>query len=111
MSSFGLLFYCDASACKSIMGDGTPAMGKRHKHTHGLCIRCGKRSFHRQKKRCAKCGYPAKKIRSYKWARKTQQKHNVGSGRKKYLKTLPRRFKHGFRSGGMAKSQKKRGDQ
>ncbi len=21
-------------------------MGKRHKKTHGLCLRCGKRSFH-----------------------------------------------------------------
>jgi len=43
-------------------GDGTPAMGKRHKHTHGLCPRCGKRSFHHQKKTCASCGYPAAKI-------------------------------------------------
>ena len=39
------------------MGDGTPAMGKRHKKTHGICLRCGKRSFHYQKKTCAKCGY------------------------------------------------------
>eukprot|EP00425_Heterocapsa_triquetra_P047364 CAMPEP_0195091444 /NCGR_PEP_ID=MMETSP0448-20130528/33540_1 /TAXON_ID=66468 /ORGANISM="Heterocapsa triquestra, Strain CCMP 448" /LENGTH=101 /DNA_ID=CAMNT_0040125281 /DNA_START=83 /DNA_END=385 /DNA_ORIENTATION=+ len=31
-------------------GDGTPAMGKRHKKSHGLCCRCGKRSFHNQKK-------------------------------------------------------------
>eukprot|EP00438_Fugacium_kawagutii_P032260 Skav209891 [mRNA] locus=scaffold2642:367110:367926:- [translate_table: standard] len=30
------------------MGDGTPAMGKRHKKTHGLCPRCGKRSYHIQ---------------------------------------------------------------
>merc|ERR1711924_191259 len=40
-------------------GDGTPAMGKRHKKTHGICLRCGKRSFHYQKKTCASCGYPA----------------------------------------------------
>ena len=31
------------------MGDGTPAMGKRHKKTHALCPRCGKRSYHTQK--------------------------------------------------------------
>ena len=31
------------------MGDGTPAMGKRHKKTHGLCPRCGKRSYHIQR--------------------------------------------------------------
>ena len=28
------------------------------------------RSFHNQNKRCASCGYPASKIRSYEWALK-----------------------------------------
>merc|ERR1712087_999102 len=89
------------------MGDGTPAMGKRHKKTHGLCVRCGKRSFHLQKKTCAACGYPAKKIRSYQWAHKSQCRHAPGTGRMKYLKTLPRRFKNGFREGTQAPARKR----
>eukprot|EP00404_Azadinium_spinosum_P024416 CAMPEP_0180605742 /NCGR_PEP_ID=MMETSP1037_2-20121125/26779_1 /TAXON_ID=632150 /ORGANISM="Azadinium spinosum, Strain 3D9" /LENGTH=167 /DNA_ID=CAMNT_0022624875 /DNA_START=63 /DNA_END=566 /DNA_ORIENTATION=+ len=89
-------------------GDGTPAMGKRHKKTHGLCVRCGKRSFHYQKKRCAACGYPAAKIRSYEWSKKAKRRRLVGSGRMTYLKTLPRRFKNGFREGTTAPARKKK---
>mmetsp|Transcript_73706 Transcript_73706/g.195908 ORF Transcript_73706/g.195908 Transcript_73706/m.195908 type:complete len:166 (-) Transcript_73706:66-563(-) len=88
-------------------GDGTPAMGKRHKHTHGLCIRCGKRSFHYQKKRCASCGYPAARIRHYNWSKKAKRRKAPGTGRMRYLKTLPRRFKHGFREGTTAPARKK----
>merc|ERR1719233_426104 len=55
-------------------GDGTEAMGKKNKKSHGLCIRCGKRAFHLQKKRCASCGYPATKIRSYVWAKKAKRR-------------------------------------
>merc|ERR1719497_217621 len=89
-------------------GDGTPAFGKRHKKTHGLCPRCGKRSFHYQKKRCARCGYPSAKIRVYQWAHKAQRRKTTGTGRMTYLKTLPRRFKNGFRSGTTAPSRQKR---
>jgi len=88
-------------------GDGTPAMGKRHKHTHGLCPRCGKRSFHHQKKTCASCGYPAAKIRSYEWAMKAKRRRAPGTGRMKYLKTIPRRFKNGFREGTTAPARRK----
>jgi len=88
-------------------GDGTPAMGKRHKHTHGLCPRCGKRSFHHQKKTCASCGYPAAKIRSYEWAMKAKRRRAPGTGRMKYLKTISRRFKNGFREGTTALARRK----
>jgi len=88
-------------------GDGTPAMGKRHKHTHGLCPRCGKRSFHHQKKTCASCGYPAAKIRSYEWAMKAKRRRAPGTGRMSYLKTIPRRFKNGFREGTTAPARRK----
>merc|ERR1711862_843694 len=81
------------------MGDGTPAMGKRHKKTHGLCLRCGKRSFHHQKKTCASCGYPATKMRSYEWAMKAKRRRAPGTGRMAHMKTMPRRFKNGFREG------------
>ena len=40
------------------------------KKTHIICRRCGKRSYHAQKKVCAACGFgKSKKIRSYSWIR------------------------------------------
>lgn len=40
------------------MSKGTPSFGKHNKaHTHTICPRCGKFSFHRVKKVCASCGY------------------------------------------------------
>uniref|UniRef100_A0A6T1DQD2 Ubiquitin-like domain-containing protein n=1 Tax=Alexandrium monilatum TaxID=311494 RepID=A0A6T1DQD2_9DINO len=88
-------------------GDGTPAMGKRHKKTHGLCPRCGKRSFHYQKKRCAACGYPSARLRHYNWSKKAKRRKAPGTGRMRYLKTMPRRFKHGFREGTAPPPRKK----
>mmetsp|Transcript_9544 Transcript_9544/g.20727 ORF Transcript_9544/g.20727 Transcript_9544/m.20727 type:complete len:95 (-) Transcript_9544:49-333(-) len=89
------------------MGDGTPAMGKRHKKTHGLCPRCGKRSYHLQNKKCAACGYPAAKIRSYEWSKKSKRRRAPGTGRMRYVKHIARRFKNGFREGGAAPPKKK----
>ena len=43
------------------------------------------------------------------WATKAQRRRTTGSGRCRYIKNLPRRFKNGFQEGGIAKSQKKRG--
>ena len=45
---------------------GTTSFGKRHTKTHTGCRRCGKVSFHKQKKECSCCGYPQAKIRSCK---------------------------------------------
>ena len=42
------------------------------------------------------------------WATKAQRRRTTGSGRCRYIKNLPRRFKNGFQEGGTAKSQKKR---
>ena len=40
------------------MGKGTPAFGKHNnKLVHVVCRRCGKRSYHQRKKRCASCGF------------------------------------------------------
>merc|ERR1719445_1072478 len=88
-------------------GDGTPAMGKRNKKSHGLCPRCGKRSFHLQNKRCASCGYPARKMRSYNWCKKSKRRRCPGTGRMQYLKTMPRRFKNNFREGTTPPARKK----
>jgi large subunit ribosomal protein L37e len=49
------------------MTKGTPSkMGG--KKTHTMCRRCGKHSFHVQKRKCAACGFgESSKIRKYKW--------------------------------------------
>lgn len=84
--------------------EGTPSLGKRHNKSHVLCNRCGKRSFHVQKKTCASCGYPAAKLRSHNWATKAKRRRTTGTGRMAYLKHVSRRFKNGFQTG-VAKPQ------
>ncbi|PLW57247.1 hypothetical protein PCANC_02398 [Puccinia coronata f. sp. avenae] len=82
--------------------DGTSSFGKRHSKTHTQCRRCGRRSFHKQHKTCAACGYPAAKTRSYEWGAKAKRRHTTGTGRMRHLKDVPRRFKNGFREGTVA---------
>ena len=73
--------------------------GKRRNKTHTLCRRCGRRSYHIQKSTCSSCGYPAARKRTYQWGQKAIRRNTTGSGRTRYLKDLPRRFKNGFREG------------
>ncbi len=43
-------------------------MGKMNKMTHIACRRCGKISFHAQKKVCSACGFGrSTKMQSFKW--------------------------------------------
>jgi large subunit ribosomal protein L37e len=99
-----------------------------HVKTHTSCRRCGKVSFHRQKHQCASCGYPKAKVRHCKfiwpplkfmcadvansymlstffifstdnWASKEQGRKTTGTGRMRYMKTIARKFKNGFREG------------
>ncbi|MEM4271196.1 MAG: 50S ribosomal protein L37e [Candidatus Pacearchaeota archaeon] len=51
------------------MTKGTPSMGKKSgKRNMVFCRRCGKRSFHVRKKKCASCGYgKSARIRKYAW--------------------------------------------
>mmetsp|Transcript_3029 Transcript_3029/g.4327 ORF Transcript_3029/g.4327 Transcript_3029/m.4327 type:complete len:90 (+) Transcript_3029:83-352(+) len=88
------------------MTKGTSSFGKRHTKTHTLCRRCGRTAFHKQKKVCACCGYPSKKIRAFNWSTKAKRRKVQGTGRMRYLKTMPRRFKNGFREGTQAPSKK-----
>ncbi|SCU95717.1 LAFA_0G01838g1_1 [Lachancea sp. 'fantastica'] len=81
------------------MGKGTPSFGKRHNKSHTLCNRCGRRSFHIQKKTCSSCGYPAAKMRSFNWGAKAKRRRTTGTGRMAYLKLVSRRFKNGFQTG------------
>ncbi|KAL4501818.1 hypothetical protein ABPG73_019955 [Tetrahymena malaccensis] len=87
---------------------GTPAFGKRHQKTHTLCRRCGKATYHKQKLRCAACGYPDAKMRRYDgWGQKVRDRKGQGTGRMRYMKTIARRAKNGFRSGTQAQPKVK----
>eukprot|EP00353_Schmidingerella_taraikaensis_P003418 CAMPEP_0185582420 /NCGR_PEP_ID=MMETSP0434-20130131/20693_1 /TAXON_ID=626734 ORGANISM="Favella taraikaensis, Strain Fe Narragansett Bay" /NCGR_SAMPLE_ID=MMETSP0434 /ASSEMBLY_ACC=CAM_ASM_000379 /LENGTH=88 /DNA_ID=CAMNT_0028201231 /DNA_START=25 /DNA_END=291 /DNA_ORIENTATION=- len=85
------------------MTKGTTSFGKRHNKTHTICRRCGKSSFHIQKKICASCGYPGAQMRRYNWAAKAKRRRTQGTGRMRFLKHMPRRAKNGFREGTEAK--------
>jgi len=54
------------------MAKGTHSMGKKSgKKTHIHCRRCGKRTYHKRKKKCSSCGYgKTSKLRSYTWQKK-----------------------------------------
>ncbi|EXB74503.1 60S ribosomal protein L37-3 [Morus notabilis] len=91
----------------SILGKGTGSFGKRRNKTHTLCVRCGRRSFHLQKSRCAACAFPAARKRKYNWSVKAIRRKTTGTGRMRYLRHLPRRFKSGFREGTQATPRSK----
>ncbi len=53
------------------MTKGTPSFGKHNLKTHIRCRRCGRHSYHVNKKRCAACGFGrTSKIRKYSWQNK-----------------------------------------
>mmetsp|Transcript_139666 Transcript_139666/g.197789 ORF Transcript_139666/g.197789 Transcript_139666/m.197789 type:complete len:96 (+) Transcript_139666:81-368(+) len=86
------------------MTKGTQSFGTKRNKTHSLCIRCGYTAFHNAKKICGKCGYPGAKMRRYDgWSQKAARKVGQGTGRMRYLKTVPRRAKNGFRVNCVAK--------
>ncbi|XP_018833692.2 60S ribosomal protein L37-1-like [Juglans regia] len=89
------------------MGKGTGSFGKRRNKTHTLCVRCGRRSFHLQKSRCAACAYPASRVRKYNWSVKAIRRKTTGTGRMRYLRHVPRRFKTNFREGTQATPRNK----
>ncbi|TRZ12818.1 hypothetical protein HGM15179_014274 [Zosterops borbonicus] len=76
---------------------GTSSFGKRRNKTHTLCRRCGSKAYHLQKSTCGKCGYPAKRKRTYNWSAKAKRRNTTGTGRMKHLKRVYRRFRvHGI---------------
>ncbi|GFN98553.1 ribosomal protein l37 [Plakobranchus ocellatus] len=85
------------------MTKGTSSFGKRHNKTHTFCRRCGHRSFHIQKKTCARCSYPSPRMRHYNWSKKAQRRKTTGTGRMRHLKIVFRKFRNGFREGTMPK--------
>lgn len=59
------------------------------------------------KKVCSACGYPSARNRRYNWCKKMIRRKNRGTGRMRYEKDLPRKFKNGFREQTQAPSRKK----
>ena len=51
-------------------------------------------SYHIQKHTCASCGFPAARTRKYGWSLKTNQRRGLGTGRMRYIKTIPRIHKN-----------------
>lgn len=77
---------------------GTTSQGPRHNKVHTTCRRCGRKTFHIQKKTCGACGYPCPKTRRYDgWGCKVRSRKGQGTGRMRHLKTLTRRAKNKFR--------------
>lgn len=58
------------------MTKGTPSKGKHNKtKSHTRCRRCGKRTYHLQKRVCASCGYgKSAKLRKYNWNKKNRSR-------------------------------------
>jgi large subunit ribosomal protein L37e len=44
-------------------------------------------------------------MRQYNWGEKAKRRRSEGTGRMRYMKTMTRRFKNGFREGTIAKKQ------
>mmetsp|Transcript_28245 Transcript_28245/g.47972 ORF Transcript_28245/g.47972 Transcript_28245/m.47972 type:complete len:143 (-) Transcript_28245:57-485(-) len=76
------------------MTKGTTSFGKRNGRSHGLCPRCGKRSYNLQKAKCAACGYPSAKMRKYNWSEKARRRRTMGTGRMQYMRTILRKAAH-----------------
>ncbi|KAJ8898946.1 hypothetical protein K2173_008445 [Erythroxylum novogranatense] len=89
------------------MGKGIGSFGKRRNKTHTHCVRRGRRSFHLQKSRYAACVYPAARKRKYNWSVKATRRKTTGTGRMRYLRNVPRKFKSGFREGTGVSPRKK----
>merc|ERR1712029_785408 len=79
------------------MTKGTSSFGKRHNKTHTLCRRCGKSSYHIQKKRCASCGFPSPQMRKYNWSEKAKRRRTQGTGRLRNLKKILTRLRGGYK--------------
>uniref|UniRef100_A0AC34QNP8 Ribosomal protein L37 n=1 Tax=Panagrolaimus sp. JU765 TaxID=591449 RepID=A0AC34QNP8_9BILA len=86
------------------MTKGTQSFGRRHTKTHTFCRRCGRSSYHIQKKTCSSCGYPAARKRTYNWSVKSIRRRTTGTGRMRHMKVVQRRFRTGFRENPIPKA-------
>ena len=90
------------------MTRGTPAAGKKNKHSHGYSRYSGRTNFHLQKKKDAQtAGGLSTKKRRFNWSTKAKRRNHTGTGRTRYVKTIHRLEKNGFRHGGQAQKKVK----
>jgi large subunit ribosomal protein L37e len=47
-------------------------------------------------------------MRQFNWGEKAKRRRTTGTGRMRYMKTMTRKFKNGFREGTQAKKQTKK---
>ncbi|DAC34727.1 MAG TPA: 50S ribosomal protein L37e [Candidatus Thalassarchaeaceae archaeon] len=48
-------------------------MGKKQKSTHIRCRRCGRHSYHKQKRACASCGFgETARLRKFRWSKRNR---------------------------------------
>ncbi|URE46704.1 hypothetical protein MUK42_25701 [Musa troglodytarum] len=73
------------------MGKGTGSFGKRRNKTHTLCVS--------RRAAAAPADNPSGRIRKCNWSVKAIRRKTTGTGRMRYLRHVPRRFKSSFREG------------
>merc|ERR1711953_608105 len=82
------------------MTKGTTSRGTRNDKTHILCRITGRRTYHIQKKKSSVRG-------RFNWSAKAKRRTAPGTGRRRHLKDVNRRFHNGFREGQVAQKIKK----
>ena len=77
--------------------------------THTTCRRCGKVSFHLQKKVCASCGYPGAKMRRFNWssAAEAHERHGPHASHETHAAPLQERLPRGYAGEGGAESRRR----
>merc|ERR1712086_714913 len=88
------------------MSRGTPAAGKKHRHSHAISRVSGKSNFHLQKRKTASTGGGATK-RGYTWSTKAIRRNRTGTGRMRSLRHVNRKEKNGYRTGTQASKKVK----
>ncbi|KAF3486691.1 hypothetical protein F2Q69_00052158 [Brassica cretica] len=83
----------------------TGSFGKRRNKSHTLCVRDVAVAASTSRRAVAPPVLTRK--RTYNWSVKTIRRKTTGTGRMRYLRNVPRRFKTSFREGTEAKPRNK----
>uniref|UniRef100_A0A0D3D2M6 Ribosomal protein L37 n=1 Tax=Brassica oleracea var. oleracea TaxID=109376 RepID=A0A0D3D2M6_BRAOL len=84
---------------------GTESFGKRRNKSHTLCVRDVAVAASTSRRAVAPPVLTRK--RTYNWSVKTIRRKTTGTGRMRFLRNVPRRFKTSFREGTEAKPRNK----
>ena len=89
------------------IGKGTGSFGKRHNKSHTILPQVRSPLVPHPEGRVRRVRLPFRPQAQLHWSTKAIGRRTTGTGRMRYLKTLPRRFKNGFREGTEAVSKKR----